>query len=245
MERNRAVLSMVIGKSIIVIPCYNEAENIVKLIPEIFKFLDDSSVLVVDDSSKDQTGKTVLELAEKYKNRVFIINRTGERSFAKSYVEGFLWALGQNYDFIFQMDGDFSHHPKYLPELREKTKEYGLVIGSRYCKQAGAEKEWGIKRLAFSVLANFYARAITGLPLRDITGGFKCFKRQVLETIDFGKISSNGFAFQIETNWLVWKAGFKVGEIPIIFYNRKYGKSKLSLNKIIEGLWIPIKIKLS
>lgn len=232
-------------KSIVIIPCYNEAENIGKLILEILKFEKSVDVLVVNDSSEDQTKEITEKLAKKYKNKIFIINRTGERSFAKSYVEGFRWALSKKYGFIFQMDGDFSHNPKYLPVFLEQMKNYDLVIGSRYLEKKSGGKSWGNnKRIIFSVLANFYTRAITRLPINDITGGFKCFRRQVLKKIDLENISAKGFAFQTEINWMVFKSGFKIGEIQIDFFDRKYGKSKLSFGKIIEGLWIPIRISL-
>ena len=232
-------------KIIVIIPCYNEAENIGKLITVIFKFDKNADVLIINDSSQDDTREVMQILAKKYKDKIFIINREGKRSFAKSYVEGFKWALAKNYDFIFQMDGDFSHHPKYLPVFLKQMKNYDLVIGSRYLKGNPRKKSWdNNKRIIFSVLANFYTRSITRLPINDITGGFKCFRRQVLEKIDLDKISAKGFAFQTEMNWMVFKSGFKIGEIQIDFFDRKYGKSKLSFGKIIEGLWIPIKILL-
>jgi len=228
-------------KSVIIIPCYNEAENIDKLIPLIFRYEKNADILIVDDSSKDNTKEVIKKLQQKYSNKIFTTNRTGERSFALSYVDGFKWALSKDYDFIFQMDGDFSHHPKYLPVLLEQMKDYDLVIGSRYCAKKISTEDWSSRRLVFSLLANFYARVITGLPVSDVTGGFKCFRRNVLEVINLNKIYSKGFAVQIEINFLVYKLGFKIGEVPIIFYGRKYGESKISFKKIIEGLWIPIK----
>mgnify|MGYP001577101749 CR=1 FL=1 len=235
-------------KSIVLIPCYNEAQNIRKLIPAIFKFEKNIDILIINDDSEDDTKEVAQKLAKKYiatlknKNRIFVLNRIKKRGFGFSYIDGFKWALAKDYDFILQMDGDFSHHPKYLPVFLKQMKNYDLVIGSRYFKKKINTKNWNTKRLILSILANFYAKVITRLPINDLTGGFKCFKRLVLETIDLDKISAKGFAFHIEMNWLVYKAGFKIGEIPITFFSRKHGKSKLSFNIIKEGLWIPIKI---
>ena len=229
-------------KSIVIIPCYNEAQNIEKLIPAIFKFEKNINVLIINDSSEDNTKEVAQKLQKKYSKKFFIMNRTGQRSFCQSYVDGFKWALSKDYDFIFQMDGDFSHHPKYLPVLLKQMKNYDLVIGSRYLKKRIGVKNWNGSRLFFSILSNFYIKSITRLPINDATSGFKCFRRSVLETMDFNKISARGFAFLIEMNWMVFCAGFKISEIPIVFFGRKHGKSKLSFNKIIEGLWIPIKI---
>jgi dolichol-phosphate mannosyltransferase len=229
-------------KSVVVIPCYNEGQNIEILVTLIFQNLKNTDILIINDSSRDNTKEVVEKLAQQYKDKIFIINRIGKRNFGLSYVEGFKWALSKKYDFIFQMDGDGSHHPKFLPALLEQMVDCDLVIGSRYCKKRISTEDWENKRLLFSILANFYARTITRLPINDITGGFKCFKQSTLKSIDLNHILSKGFAFQIEMNWLVYKAGLKIKEIPIVFIGRKYGKSKFSFDKAIEGLWIPIKI---
>ena len=240
----RDIYSDKLTKSIVIIPCYNEAQNIEKLVSLIFEYENNIDILVINDSSEDNTKEIVEKLVKQYENRIFIMNRSGERSFALSYVEGFKWALLKKYNFIIQMDGDFSHHPKYLPVLLRQMNECDLVIGSRYCKKGAGTKDWEGKRLLFSILANFYAKTITGIPVEDITGGFKCFRRSTLEAIDLNHILSKGFAFQIEINQLVYKAGLKIKEVPIVFVGRKYGKSKFSFEKIIEGLLIPIKIRI-
>lgn len=230
-------------KSLVVIPTYNERENISDIISEILGLGNGFHILIVDDGSPDGTGKIADELSQRY-SAVFVLHRKNQKGLGKAYIDGFKWGLARDYDLFFEMDADGSHDPKFLPLFLEKIKEYDLVIGSRYYKKRISVVNWNLKRLFLSLLANFYARTITGVPVSDATAGFKCFKRKVLETIDLDKILSEGYSFQIEMNWRAYKAGFKIGEIPIIFYERKHGKSKLSTNIIKEGLWLLWKIRL-
>lgn len=230
-------------KSLVVIPTYNERENISDIISEILGLGNGFHILIVDDGSPDGTGKIADGLSQRY-SAVFVLHRKNQKGLGKAYIDGFKWGLARDYDLFFEMDADGSHDPKFLPLFLEKIKEYDLVIGSRYYKKRISVVNWNLKRLFLSLLANFYARTITGVPVSDATAGFKCFKRKVLETIDLDKILSEGYSFQIEMNWRAYKAGFKIGEIPIIFYERKHGKSKLSTNIIKEGLWLLWKIRL-
>ncbi len=229
--------------SLIVIPTFDERENIKEIIPEILELKKGFHVLIVDDNSLDGTGKMADELSKKYPE-VFILHRKEKKGIGKAYIDGFKWALKRNYDFIFQMDADGSHSPEFLPDFLEKIEESDLVIGTRYYKGRISVVNWDIKRLYLSHLANFYARIITGVKVSDATAGFKCFKRKVLEMIDLDKILSEGYSFQIEMNWRTRKAGFRIKETPIIFYERRHGKSKLSTNIIKEGLWILWKMRL-
>lgn len=230
-------------KSLVVIPTYNEKENISEIVSEILGLENGFHILIVDDDSPDGTGKIADELSQRY-SAVFVLHRKNQKGLGKAYIDGFKWGLARDYDLFFEMDADGSHSPKFLPLFLEKIKEYDLVIGSRYYKKRISVVNWNLKRLFLSLLANFYARTITGVPVSDATAGFKCFKRKVLETIDLDKILSEGYSFQIEMNWRAYKAGFRIGEIPIIFYERKHGKSKLSTNIIKEGLWLLWKIRL-
>lgn len=230
-------------KSLIIIPTFNEEKNIKEIVPEILELKKGFYILIVDDNSPDKTGETADELSQKYSGKVFVLHRKEKSGLGKAYIDGFRWALKKDYDLIFQMDADGSHSPKFLPDFLEKIKKYDLVIGSRYYKGKIRVKNWGIKRLFLSLLGNFYARIITRMPISDATAGFKCFRRKVLEIIDLDNVLSEGYSFQIEVNWRAYKSGFKIGEIPIIFYERKYGESKMSANIIKEALWVLWKIK--
>ena len=236
-------------KSLIVMPTYNERENIREIVPEILKFnvtsCDDVifHILIVDDNSPDGTAKVVEELSVKHPE-VNILHRKEKSGLGSAYIEGFKWGLKKDYDLFFEMDADFSHNPKYLPDFLEKIKEYDLLIGSRYYQGRISVVNWDFKRVVLSNLANKYARMVTGVPVNDATAGFKCFKRKVLESIDLDKIYSQAYSFQVEMNWRCHKAGFKIGEIPIIFYERRHGESKLSASIIGEGLWILWKMRL-
>jgi len=229
-------------KILIIIPVYNEEQNLSIIVPEILGVNKKFNILIVEDYSTDNTGKVANKLSKKYSG-VYVLHRKKNKGLGRSYVAGFKWALKRDYDLIFQMDADGSHDPKFLPLFLEKMEEYDLVIGSRYYNRRISVVNWNLKRLYLSLLANFYARLITGVPVSDATTGFKCFKRCVLERIDLDKVLSEGYSFQIEMNWRTHKAGFKIGELPIIFYERRFGQSKLSTNIIKEGLWILWKMK--
>lgn len=230
-------------KSIIIIPTYNEKENIERLIEEIRKLNRDFHVLIIDDNSSDSTGKIADGLAKKYPE-VSVIHRPAKLGLGTAYITGFKYALENNYDFIFTMDADFSHQPKYLIDLLEKAKEYDLVIGSRYIEGGGIQN-WPLHRLILSQGANIYVRMVTRLPVLDSTGGFNCYRREVLEKIDLDKIISDGYAFQIEMKYRLWKKGFSIKEVPITFIDRTRGTSKISKRIIFQAFFLVWKLRLS
>lgn len=230
-------------KPLVIIPAFNEEENIKELVPEILNLEKGFQILIVNDNSTDRTGEVAEELSQKFPE-VFVLHRQSKRGLGRTYIDGFKWALERDYDLIFEMDGDGSHSPEFLPKFLDKIENYDLVVGSRYCQGRLSVINWDIKRVFLSLAANFYARMVTGVPVSDATAGFKCFRRKVLESIDLDKVISEGYSFQIEMNWRAHKAGFKIGEIPIIFYERRHGESKLSGSIIREGLWILWKMRL-
>ena len=231
-------------KSLVIIPTYNERENIKWIVPEILKFQEGFHILIVDDNSPDGTGKVADELSQKFAHKVYVLHREKKEGLGRAYIAGFRWGLKRGYDFIFEMDADGSHSPEYLPKMLKKAEEdCDLVIGSRYCEGRLSVQNWDLKRVFLSVGANIYARIITGVPVSDATAGFKCFRKGVLEAIDLDEVISEGYSFQIEMNWRAHRLGFKIEEIPIIFYERRHGKSKLSANIIKEGLWLLWRMK--
>ena len=231
-------------KTLVIIPTYNELENITDLIPDIlnrYKNLD-LDILVVDDNSPDGTGNYIEDLS-KSENRVKLIRRSGKLGLGSAYIEGFKYALKNSYDYIFEMDADYSHSPKEIKNFLKAIKNYDLVLGSRYVSGVNVVN-WPIKRLLLSYFANKYTRIITGLPIHDATGGFKCFRRAVLEKIDLNKIKSNGYTFQIEMTFKAWKKGFSIGEIPIIFIDRTAGQSKMSRKIVREAIFMVWKLRI-
>jgi dolichol-phosphate mannosyltransferase len=228
-------------KTLVIIPTYNEKENIGKIIPLVLIQDQDIDVLVVDDNSPDGTGKIVSEMIA-INRKIKLIQRVKKSGLGTAYLAGFQYALQNGYDYIFEMDSDFSHDPAYIPYFLSAIQEADLVLGSRYIKGVNVVN-WPISRLILSYYANVYARWVTGLPLRDSTGGFKCFKREVLETIGLDRIHSNGYAFQIEMSFRAWKKGFKIKEIPIIFVDRREGESKMSKKIIREAIWMVWKLR--
>jgi dolichol-phosphate mannosyltransferase len=229
-------------KTLIVMPTYKEKENIRKIIPAIKAADKKLHVLVVDDASPDGTAAEVKKMARRDRT-IKLIERKGKLGLGTAYVEGFKYALRNKYDYIFEMDADFSHDPKFLPDFLLEIRKNDLVIGSRYLKGVSVVN-WPISRLILSKFASFYARAVTGLKLTDCTSGFKCYKRKVLEAIDLDAIHSDGYAFQIEMHYKAWKKGFKLKEVPIIFVDRHSGSSKLSNNIIWEAVFVVWKLKL-
>ncbi len=227
----------------IVIPTYNENENIETLSRDILALNKNFQIIVVDDNSPDGTGNILDNLVPKYPS-LKVVHRSKKSGLGSAYGEGFKLALEEKADFILQMDADFSHQPAYIPRLLEAAKHADLVIGSRYVRGGGI-KNWNFTRRFLSRLANLYVRIVTAMPVSDATSGFKCFRREVLENIDLDKISSEGYGFQIEMNYLVWQKGFRIKEIPIIFYERRLGKSKLSRRIIAEALWLVWRLRLS
>jgi len=224
-------------RALVIVPTYNEKFNIARLIPSILAQDASIEILVVDDGSPDGTGAIVDGIAAN-NPRVHIIHRASKLGLGTAYLVGFRWALERKYDLVFEMDADFSHNPERLPEFLEAIKEADLVLGSRYQNGHVNVVNWPMSRLFLSYCANIYARGITGLPVFDATGGFKCFRRNVLESIDLSSVKSNGYAFQIEMSYRVWKRGFRLVEIPIIFVDRTEGVSKMSKRIMREAIWM-------
>lgn len=229
-------------KALVIIPTFNELNNIQKLIPYILEKYPDVDILIVDDNSPDGTADFVEELS-KNDSRVKLIKREKKLGLGTAYVEGFKYMLKNGYDVAIQMDADYSHDPKEIKNFLEKIKDYDLVIGSRYINGVRVIN-WPIRRLLLSYFANLYTRIITGMPIKDATGGFKCFKRKVLESIDLDKIRSNGYSFQIEMNFIVWKKKFNITEIPIVFVERIQGSSKMSKKIVYEAIFMVWKLRL-
>ena len=216
--------------SIIIIPTYNEKENIEKIISAIFSLEKAFDILVIDDGSPDGTGAIVKNLIEKkYSGRLFIIERSGKLGLGTAYITGFKWALEKGYDYIFEMDADFSHDPNDLPRLYSACHDegYDVAIGSRYVSGVNVVN-WPIGRVLMSYFASKYVRFVTGFKVHDTTAGFKCYKRRVLKTMELDKIKFKGYAFQIEMKFTAYKIGFKIKEVPVIFVNRREGTSKMS-----------------
>lgn len=229
--------------SLVIIPTYNEIENIGNMINKVFQ-ISDYHLLIIDDNSPDGTSILVKELQKKFPERLFILERSGKLGLGTAYIMGFKWAIENKYDYIFEMDADFSHNPEDLVRLRKKCENGAdLVIGSRY-KSGVNVVNWPMGRVMMSYFASAYVRFITGLPVCDTTAGFKCYKRIVLETIELDKIKFKGYAFQIEMKFTAWKIGFKVEEVPIIFTDRKEGHSKMSGGIFNEAFWGVIKLKI-
>jgi len=224
-------------RALVIVPTYNERFNIARLIPAILAQDPCLEVLVVDDASPDGTGAIVDEIAED-NQRVNIIHRSAKLGLGTAYLTGFRWALERRYDLVFEMDADFSHNPERLPEFLEAIREADVVLGSRYQNGHVNVVNWPMSRLFLSYAANVYARAVTGLPIFDTTGGFKCFRRNVLESIDLSSVKSNGYAFQIEMSFRAWKRGFRLVEIPIVFVDRTEGESKMSKRIVREAVWM-------
>jgi dolichol-phosphate mannosyltransferase len=219
----------------IVVPTYNEKQNIERLISALLEAGPEVNVLVVDDNSPDRTAEHVEAIAAK-NPRVRLIKRPGKMGLGSAYITGFQDALEHGADLIIQMDADFSHDPRYIPDFREAIEDKDLVIGSRYVRGVNVVN-WPIDRLLLSYSANLYTRVITGLPIHDATSGFKCFRREVLESINLGEIISDGYCFQIEMTFRAWRKGFRIAEIPIVFVERHSGTSKMSKHIIWEAIW--------
>jgi dolichol-phosphate mannosyltransferase len=223
-------------RALIIFPTYNERDNIEKIVHSVLPLDPRIHVLIVDDNSPDGTGKIADRLASSLE-KVNVLHRQVKEGLGPAYIAGFKWAIENQYDFIFEMDADFSHGPEYLKDFLREIQENDLVIGSRYISGVNVIN-WPMSRLLLSYYANVYTRIITGLPLRDATGGFKCFRRQVLEAIDLDAVHSSGYSFQIEMSMRVWKKGFRIKEIPIIFVDRVAGSSKMSKAIVREAVWM-------
>jgi len=223
--------------TLVIIPTYNEKENIEKITCAVLDTTPHADILFVDDNSPDGTGKIADDLAQKYPC-VHVLHRTAKEGLGRAYIAGFRWALERDYQFVMEMDCDFSHDPKEIPNFRDKILSgYDLVLGSRY---VGGIRvlNWPLSRLMLSRGAGIYVKFITRMPFTDPTGGFKCFRREVLASYDFDKVKANGYGFQVEMTHKAWMKGFKVGEVPITFEDRQEGTSKMSGNIVYEALWI-------
>lgn len=228
-------------KTLIIIPTFNEIDNIEKMIDTIFSKYPQVSLLIIEDGSPDGTADVVLRKMEDNKN-LHIIQRTGKLGLGTAYITGFKWALEREFDFVFEMDCDFSHDPDAVKDLLAAAGENDLVIGSRYIDGIRIIN-WPFRRLLLSYCASIYTRFVTGIPVLDTTGGFKCFTRKALETLNLNKIISSGYIFQLELNYKVWDAGLRVKEVPIIFYERRDGQSKMGGGIIFEALFNVLKLR--
>lgn len=228
--------------ALIIIPTYNERRNLPRLLEQILELPEAFSVLVVDDNSPDGTGEVADEIARANPS-VHLLHRPRKDGLGRAYVAGFKWALEGDYEFIFAMDADHSHSPAQLPDLLNAAQESDLVLGSRYLGGIRVI-DWDLTRLLISTFGNWYARVITGLPYTDLTGGFKCYRRRVLESIDLDRVHSIGYAFQIEMTWWAVRRGLRVREIPITFYGRDKGMTKFSKSIIWEAVWAVWKLRL-
>ena len=233
--------------SIVIIPTYNEKENIEKIIRAVFALQKCFHILVIDDGSPDGTADIVKGLMETdFKDRLFIVERSGKLGLGTAYITGFKWCIERGYDYIFEMDADFSHAPADLPRLLSACRDegYDVAIGSRYVSGVNVVN-WPMGRVLMSYFASKYVHIVTGLPVHDTTAGFKCYRRQVLETIELDKIHFKGYAFQIEMKFTAYKCGFKIKEVPVIFVNRELGTSKMSGGIFSEALFGVIRLKIS
>ena len=221
---------------LVILPTYNEGQNLPRIVPQILSQDQRLEILVVDDNSPDGTGRLANDLAG-VNPRVHVLHRDRKEGLGRAYLAGFAWGLERGFDLMFEMDADFSHEPRFLKDLIAASASADLVLGSRY-KTGVNVINWPMSRLLLSYFANLYARWITGLPLTDATAGFKCFRREVLAAIPLDRVRSNGYAFQIEMNFRAWKKGFRLAEVPIVFTDRVEGSSKMSRAIVREGVWV-------
>ena len=234
---------MTAARGLVIIPTYNERENLPRLLPLVLQQDARLDVLIIDDASPDGTGAVADGMAAE-EPRVHVLHRAGKLGLGTAYLDGFRWGLDRGYAWMFEMDADFSHDPGHLPHFLEALEEYDVVLGSRYLDGRVTVVNWPITRLLLSYFANVYARVVTGLPLFDATGGYKAFRREVLESLPLDRVESEGYAFQIEMSMRAWKKGFRIGEIPIVFVDRTSGESKMSKRIIREAVWRVWKLRL-
>ena len=223
-------------RGLVIIPTYNECDNLPRIVPLVLEKDERLDVLVIDDGSPDGTGDIADRLAAE-NPRVHVLHRSGKLGLGTAYIAGFRWGIERGYDWLFEMDADFSHDPAHLPQFITELANHDVVLGSRYLDGRVTVVNWPIGRLLLSYFANVYARKVTGLPVADATGGFKAFRRPVLEAIALDRVESNGYSFQIEMSMRAWRRGFRIGEIPIVFVDRTLGESKMSKKIIREAVW--------
>ena len=230
-------------RKIVIIPTYNEKENIERIIRKVFSLDGGYEILIIDDGSPDGTAAIVKSLQKEFPDRLNLIERAGKLGLGTAYITGFKWALGHGYDYIFEMDADFSHDPDDLPRLLEACKDgEGVAIGSRYCDGISVVN-WPIGRIIMSYYASVYVRTVLRMKVFDCTAGYKCYSRRVLETIDLDNVKMKGYGFQIEMKYTAWKLGFPIMEVPVIFVNRKAGSSKMSGSIFGEAFWGVLKLR--
>ena len=231
-------------EKLVIIPTYNEQENIGNILTAVFGLQQDFHVLVIDDGSPDGTAQIVKDLQPKYNGQLFLEVRTGKLGLGTAYIHGFKWALARGYNFIFEIDADFSHNPKDLSRLYDACKKDGadVAVGSRYVSEGGVIN-WPWDRIALSKGASLYTRMITWMPIKDPTAGFVCYKKEVLEAMNLDAIAFIGYAFQIEMKFAAWKLGFKIVEVPIIFQDRTHGTSKMNKGIVKEGILGVLKLR--
>lgn len=230
-------------ETLIIIPTYNEIDNIERMINTLFELHDNVHLLIIEDGSPDGTAEVVKRLQKDHPEALHMIERTGKLGLGSAYVTGFKWALQRDYNYVFEMDCDFSHDPKAVPDLLQAAMNNDLVIGSRYIDGIRIIN-WPFRRLLLSYLASIYCRFMTNIPVLDTTGGFKCFTRKALTSIDLDHIISSGYIFQLELNYKVWSKGLNVKEVPIIFYERRDGQSKMAGGIIFEALFAVLRLRL-
>jgi dolichol-phosphate mannosyltransferase len=231
------------GRGLVITPTYNERANIERLVALIIEQDPCLDVLIIDDASPDGTGEVADALAAA-NDRVHALHRAGKQGLGTAYLAGFRWGLDRGYDWLLEMDADFSHDPMHLPQFLNAIRDHDVVLGSRYLGGRVTVVNWPMTRLLLSYFANIYARLVTGLPVADATSGYKCFRRAVLEAIELDKVVSEGYAFQIEMSVRAWKKGFRIGEIPIVFVDRSFGESKMSKRIIREAVWKVWKLRM-
>lgn len=229
-------------RAIAVVPTYNERANLEELVEKVSQALPDLHLLIVDDNSPDGTGELADELSRRYPDRIFVLHRAKKEGLGKAYVDGIKQVLKGDYDYIVQMDADLSHDPIYLPKFFEQIQNYDLVVGSRYLRGISVAN-WDLKRLLLSKTASNFVRFITGMPFTDATSGFKCWRREALESIGFQDVFSIGYVFLVEMKYKAYRKGFRVAEVPIVFVERKSGDSKLDWRVVREAIWGVLKLR--
>lgn len=225
------------ARILVVIPTYDERENLPRIVPAVLEVHDAVDILVVDDNSPDGTGAVADALTAEHAPRVHVLHRTGKEGLGRAYLAGFAWALERDYGWVVEMDADLSHRPQDLARILEAAREHPVVVGSRYFEGRVTVVNWPISRLLISLFGSWYARTITRVPVRDATGGFNCFRRDVLEALDLSRVQSNGYSFQIELKLRAWRKGFRPVEVPIVFTERDTGESKMSKRIVREAIW--------
>lgn len=230
-------------RTVVVTPTYNERENLEEFVARLRGSAPGAHLLVVDDNSPDGTGELADELSRRHPGEIAVLHRARKEGLGRAYVAGFRHALAGPYDVIVQMDADLSHDPRYVPSMLERIERADLVLGSRYVRGI-AVVHWDFKRLILSKMATRYVQLVKGMPFTDATGGFKCWRREALEAIDLDGLFSNGYLFQIETTFKAWRRGLRIVEVPIIFYERNLGRSKMDMRIILEAVWGVLRLRL-